>query len=468
MIAGGQDGVAVIGAGSSGLAAVKALARCDFPVVCFERGSAVGGNWRYQNDSGTSAAYASLRCNVSRRRMQYPSFPMPRSYGDFPSHTDMAAYLDAYTDAFRLRRHIRFATRVERVEPSGDGTWRVTALGGETTRHSAVVVAHGHHWEPRWPDLAGASTAQLMHAHDYRVPDPLAGKRVLVIGAGQSAVEIATEASRVAAQTLISVRTGTHVLPRYILGRPFDLLDVDLVNRLPWTFLNWLTGRLVRLARREDPAAYGFRPPRHRVLDQVPAVSSDLLPALRSGALSARPEVERVDGSTVAFVDGTRAEIDMIVCATGYRLTLPFLSPAVLAPRGMALPLYRRIVPPDVPGLYFIGLVDAPAGLLPIVERQSAWLADVLLGRIALPDRVGMMAAIDAAERRTVQRFPAELPHSIRCDPHAYLRLLARDRLLARLRRLVQPIADRQSLQSAHEVRHHEGGGTGELDRIDA
>lgn len=427
-----MSAVCVIGAGSSGLAAVRALAARGLPVVCFEKGSEVGGTWRYENDNGASAAYASLRCNVSRRRMEYPSFPMPTSYGDYPHHSAMAAYLAAYADTFRLRPLIRFSTTVERAEPR-DGSWHVTLRNGAVERFGTVVVANGHHWAPVWPILSGTATAPITHAHDYRTPDTFAGRRVLVVGAGQSAVEIALETSRVAARTVMSVRGGAHVVPRYLFGRPLDSLDAALPNRLPWPLLNWLMERLVRAARRDDPAAYGFRRPAHRLLEQIPAVSSELLPALRTGRVAVRPAVERLDGPRVRFADGSVEAIDRIVCATGYRISFPFLPPAVLAAEGVALPLYRRIVPPAVPGLYFIGLVDAPTGLLPVVERQSAWLADVLTGRLALPGQSAMRAAIDAAEPRTRERFPREPVHSIRCDPHAYLRTLARDRRRARL-----------------------------------
>src|SRR5215510_14392783 len=140
--------VAVIGAGSSGLAVLKALRDRGVDVECFERGSDVGGLWRYENDSGLSGAYASLRCNVSRRRMQYPSFPMPRSYGDFPSHRDMAAYFEAYVARFGLRRHIRFSTVVEQVAPDDGHGWRVELRSGQVAHHRVIVVANGHHWDP--------------------------------------------------------------------------------------------------------------------------------------------------------------------------------------------------------------------------------------------------------------------------------------------------------------------------------
>jgi dimethylaniline monooxygenase (N-oxide forming) len=441
-----DDRVCVIGAGCSGLAALKALRERAIGAVCLERGSDVGGNWRYENDSGLSGAYASLRTNVSRAHMQYRCFPMPASAGDFPHHSEMAAYLAGFGEAFDLRRSIRFSTRVERAEPRGDGSWHVTIAGGPTERYRAVVVASGHHWDPSWPDLPGASTARVIHARAYRTPDSFAAARVLVIGSGQSAVEIATEVSRVAARTILSVRHGAHVLPRRLLGAPFDRLDVDLVNRLPWPLLNWISKQVVRVARSDDPATYGFRRPAYRLLEQIPTVSSELGPALGSGAIAVRPEIRRLDGARVAFVDGSVEAIDRIVCATGYRISLPFLSPSLVAIRGTALPLYRRIVAPDLPGLYFIGMVDAPGGLLPIVERQSAWLADLLSGRLHLPPRAAMLAAIDAAEPRTRERFPLEPLHSIRCDPHAYLRLLARDRRRpvrrrAGVRCLLRPVA---------------------------
>lgn len=420
--------IGVIGGGGAGLATVKALSERGIPVVCYERGSNVGGNWRYENDSGTSAAYASLRCNISRRSMQFRSFPMPPSYGDFPTHADMTAYFEAYTERFDLRRHIRFSTTVARAEPRDPRGWRLTLENGETVEHEAIVVANGHHWSPQWPRLDGRSTVPIMHAQAYRTPDPFAGQRVLVIGAGQSAVEVATEVSQVAKRTLLSVRTGTHVIPRYLFGRPFDWLDLELINRLPWRFINWLLHTLVQTTRPGDVARYGLHTPPHRILEHIPAVSSDLFAALRSGAVVVKPGVEAVHDAEVRFTDGASETVDAIVCATGYRISCPFLPRTVLDPSDHAIPLYRRIVPPEVRGLYFIGLIDAPGGLLPIVETQASWLADLLAGTIVLPEAAAMWAAIDAGEHRSLERFPGDSPHTIRCDPHAYTRLLTRDR----------------------------------------
>ena len=162
--------VAVIGAGSSGLAVLHALHRHGVAVACFERGSDVGGLWRYQNDNGLSSAYASLRANVSRKRMEYPGFPMPGSYGDFPGHRDMATYLGAYADSFGLRELIGFGATVERLEPDLDGSWRIALDDGSVRHFRAVVVATGHDWYPKRPDGQGGFTGAVSHSHDYRAP----------------------------------------------------------------------------------------------------------------------------------------------------------------------------------------------------------------------------------------------------------------------------------------------------------
>jgi dimethylaniline monooxygenase (N-oxide forming) len=417
--------VAVIGAGSSGLAVLKALDECGLDVDCFERGSDVGGLWRYDNDNGLSSAYASLRTNVSRLRMEYPTFPMPRSYGDFPHHSQMASYLRAYAEEFGLRRRISFGMTVEGVVPDPGGGWRVALDDGSSRRYDAVVVATGHDWCPRLPEPPESFSGETSHSHDYRTPDPFAGRRVLVVGAGQSAAEIAVEVAAVAARTCISVRRGTHVIPRRIGGRPYDELDVSPLNRMPWRLMNLVFGRAV--ARELGPPPSSWPLADRPLLEGIPILSSDLLPAVRRGEVAVKPGIERVDGNRVLFADGDEEAFDRIIYATGYRISLPFLEPSVVASRGRELPLYRRIVAPGAPGLLFAGFVDAPGGLLPIVEAQGEWIAALVSGRLPLPAEGRIWRAIERSERRTRQRFPDEGSHSIRCDPHAYRRLLRWD-----------------------------------------
>jgi Flavin-binding monooxygenase-like len=421
----GAAEVAVVGAGSAGLAVLKALCDQGIDVECFERGSDVGGLWRYENDNGLSGAYASLRTNVSRRRMQYPTFPMPREYGDFPSHSDMAAYLGAYATAFELRPLIAFGSTVERLDRHRDGTWNVALDDGSVRSFKAVVVAIGLFWCPKHPRDPGRFDGEVSHSHDYRTPEPFAGRSALVVGAGQSAAEIAVEISGVARQTFMSVRGGAHVIPRWIGRRPYDATDVDPLNRLPWRVMNSIFRRRVAWELGSIPASWPV--PAQRVLEGIPIVSSDILPAVRRGSVVVKPAIERLMGDWVRFADASREQVDRLVYATGYRIELPFLSPSLVSTTSRDFPLYRRIAPPHLGGLFFAGFVDAPGGLLPVVETQGQWIAAALSGRLHLPAPTEMWRAIECAEGRTRERFPQESPTSVRCDPHAYRRLLQAD-----------------------------------------
>ena len=188
--------VCVIGAGSSGIASCQVLHARGIDFDCYEQGSGVGGNWRYGNDNGMSSAYESLFINTSREIMEYATYPMPKSYPDFPHHSQIAAYFDDYVDHFGFRDKIRFRTEVTRVARAPEGGWDVSsrpADGGdeETVRYDDVMVANGHHWDPRWPepDFPGEldDSVEVTHAHYYRNAKGYDDKNVLVLGIGNSA-----------------------------------------------------------------------------------------------------------------------------------------------------------------------------------------------------------------------------------------------------------------------------------------
>jgi cation diffusion facilitator CzcD-associated flavoprotein CzcO len=216
---GSHPRVCVIGAGSSGIAAAKALHQRGFAFDCFEASDRVGGNWVFRNANGVSAAYRSLHINTSRERMEFADFPMPKSYPDFPHHTHIARYFDAYVDHFGFRDRITFRTRVERAARGADGMWAVGLDSGEERRYDALLVANGHHWDPRWPEPAfpGADgfAGVQMHSHAYTGDDPdlFRDKHVVVLGMGNSAMDIAVEASFSAAATHLAARRGAWVVP---------------------------------------------------------------------------------------------------------------------------------------------------------------------------------------------------------------------------------------------------------------
>jgi len=427
--------VCIIGAGSSGIVAAQILDARGIPFDCFEKGSMIGGNWRYENDNGMSSAYRSLHINTSRRVMAFKSLPMPDHFPDYPDHFQMAAYFDEFADHFGLREKITFRTEVTKVEPV-DEAWTVTAKGPEGTEHNeryrAVLVANGHHWDPRWPEpgFPGADDfeGEQIHAHHYREPDVLRGKRVLVLGLGNSATDIAVESSRIAEKTFLAVRRGAYVLPKYMNGKPIDEVTTPLVSLLPLSVQRFFAMRGLEIAA-GDMTSYGLPKPDHKLFEAHPTVSSELLPRLGHGDIAVKPNIERFAGDrTIRFVDGSEEEIDLVVYCTGYKITFPFFDPKVFAAPDNRLPLYRRVVSVERPGLYFIGFIQPLGPIMPLAEAQCEWVADLLGGRATLPPAGEMKREIAKEERKMAKRFVTSKRHTVEVDFHPYLREIRRER----------------------------------------
>lgn len=434
--------VCIIGAGSSGIAAAQVLDARGVPFDCFEKGSQIGGNWRYENDNGMSSAYRSLHINTSRRVMAFKSLPMPDHYPDYPDHFQMAAYFDEFADHFGLREKITFRTEVTKVEPP-DGEWAVTTKGekgGENTeRYRAVLVANGHHWDPRWPEPAFPGSEEFegeqVHAHHYREPDILRGKRVLVLGLGNSACDIAVESSRIADKTFLAVRRGAYVIPKYMNGKPIDETTTPLISRLPLSVQRFFAMKGLEIAAGEM-TTYGLPEPDHKLFEAHPTVSSELLPRLGHGDITVKPNIERFGGGrTVRFVDGSEEEIDLVVYCTGYKVTFPFFDPKVFSAPDNRMPLFRRVVSVERPGLYFVGFIQPLGPIMPLAEAQCEWIADLLTGRAALPPAGEMKREIASEERKQAKRFVASKRHTVEVDFHPYLREIRRER-----KRVAQPV----------------------------
>jgi len=430
-----SEKVCIVGAGSSGLTACQVLGARGIPFDCFEKGSQIGGNWRYENDNGMSSAYRSLHINSSRKLMSYKAFPMPEDYPDYPSHEHIAAYFDAYAERFGLAERIRFNTEAVGVEPV-DGEWEVTVeeTGGrrETERYRAVLVANGHHWDPRWPEPpfpgSDAFEGEQIHAHYYREPAMLEGKRVLVLGIGNSAVDIAVESSRIADATFLAMRRSAYVLPKYLGGKPIDEASPPIVSRLPLAVQRLMMSRLLKLAIGEM-TDYGLPKPDHKLLEAHPTVSSEVLSRIGHGDIAVKPNIERFPGGRlVRFTDGSEEEIDLVVYCTGYKISFPFLPADVFDVRDNRIPLYRRVVSVESPGLYFIGFIQPLGPIMPIAEAQAEWIADLLSGRAALPSAEEMREEIADYERRMGKRFVSSKRHTIEVDFHPYLREIRRER----------------------------------------
>ncbi|MGC4807848.1 flavin-containing monooxygenase [Micromonospora sp. DT233] len=420
--------VAVVGAGAAGLATLKALADAGVPAVCFEATDTVGGLWVY--GSPDSPAYRTLHLNTSKSRTEFADHPMPAHWPDYPDHELVAGYLHDYAHRFGLRDAVRTGHTVTAVTAGDDGRWTVRATGphGEVTVDvEAVVVANGHNRVPRLPEpgYPGHCAAEQLHSHDYRGPEQLTGRRVLVVGGGNSAMDIAVDASHTARSTLLSLRRGVWVVPKYLLGRPSDTLNGALARRLPWRARQRISQAM--LAATVGPAArYGLPTPTHGFLQDHPTLSDGLLSRLTHGAVQARPGIAAFHDHRVEFTDGRVDDVDLVVWCTGYRVAIDFLDPALLGAGADTLALYRHVFHPDAPGLTFVGLMQSTGAAFPLVEAQARLVAAHLAGRYALPDAAAQRAACRAELRAATARWGSRRP-AMRVDFDTYLAELGRE-----------------------------------------
>lgn len=423
---------AIIGGGFSGLGVAAAFKRHGIPFEVLERDTGVGGNWRH-------GVYEGVHIISSRKTTQYSDYPMPERWPDFPSGAQMLEYLESYAAHHGLAPHIRFGTEVVRVAPLGReaGTWAVTTRpagaaddsAAVTRTYAGVVVCNGHHWAPRLPDYPGRFDGELIHAKAYRSREQLRGKRVLVIGGGNSACDIAVEAARVGRASSISLRRGYWFLPKTFLGVPL----VELMQ--PWMppFAQRALARtVVRLAvgRYEQ---YGLPHPDHAPFERHPTINSELLYLLRHGRITAHPDIARYDGAEVEFVDGARGAFDLVVAATGYDVRFPFLAEGVVSwSKGFPV-LMGGVMPPDHKNIYFFGLGQPRYGAGPLISagaellctavatqrKLEAPLGAVLAGLGSKPPRTWLLdpfAALRRAKfgRRVLPLLPAVAPWALR------------------------------------------------------
>jgi Flavin-binding monooxygenase-like len=422
----GEQRICVIGAGPCGLTALKNLLQAGCRnVVCYEESGAIGGNWAFTDDPQRSSVHACSHSISSRRRSSFDDFPMPNDYPDFPSHRQMLAYFTDYARAFQLAPHIRLGSHVEQCALGGDGRWTVRVIvNGETRAEpfDSVLVCSGHHREAFVPEYPGRFTGKIVHSSAYKRPDPFRGQRVLVVGAGNSAADIAVDVARLASRAALSMRQGTYFIPKLMFGQPVDVVYAFWKRKLPRPLLQSALKLWLRLAvgKWQD---YGLQTPADAPLEKPPTVNSSVLETLRRGLLVARRGIKRYDGQTVHFTDGTQEAFDAIIMATGFRTSFPFL-PGRVADWDMATTprLYLKMMHPTIPSLFFIGLFQPIGCIWRLADYQARIAALQLSGRLQRPSDIDARIRHEVA--RPQYRFDPSPRHAIEVDYHAFRREL--------------------------------------------
>ncbi len=421
--------VCLIGAGCSGITTAKRLQDHGIDYDHFELSDDVGGNWYFGNPNGMSAAYESLHIDTSKTRLQFEDFPAPEDWPDFPHHSQMHQYFRDYVDHFGLRDNIEFETGVDRAvrrddgpsTGSGQAVWEVTLSTGEQRSYTDLVVANGHHWSPRMPDYPGHFDGVLMHSHAYRSPfDPvdLRGKTVIVVGMGNSGLDLASELSArwMTRKLYVSARRGVWVLTKYRNGLPADKMMTP--PEVPREEGLRMARAMIKeqLGRMSD---YGLPEPDHEPLAAHPSVSADFLTKAGSGDIHMLPAIERLGGRTVHLVDGTTVEADVIICATGYDIRFPFFDEdeVELHPDSdHRYPLFKRMIKPGVDHLFFLGLAQSSPTIVNLAEQQSKLLAKLLTGDYVLPPVAEQEQIMRADEEDHLRQYYSAPRHTIQID----------------------------------------------------
>jgi hypothetical protein len=386
------DKYCILGAGSSGLAVAKNFQQLGIPYDCLEREDDVGGNWYYGKPH--SSVYRSTRLISSKRLTEYTDYPMPESYPEHPDHESVWRYLRSYAEHFRLYRHIQFQTCVERVAAAGATDWIVTLAGGERRRYRGVVIANGHNWDPHWPDYEGRFDGDVLHSSQYKMPSVLAGRRVLVVGGGNSGFDIAAEGARHAARTCHSLRRSYPVLPKSFRGRPVDECG-DWMRR--WRLPLWLRRLGAARVRRlvwGTPKYAGLPQPDHKLFESHPVINSRWPYEVAQGAIIVKPDIAELRRGQVQFADGSTEPFDLIIYATGFNISFPFLDTSELNWRDGRPDLYLNVFHPVRDDLFVAGLIQPNSGQFGLVDCQAQLIARYLCGL--------------AHESRAAQRFQAQ------------------------------------------------------------
>lgn len=370
--------VGIIGAGASGIGVARQLkqAGIDFEIV--EATSKMGGNW--QPTGPSSKMYESAHLISSKKNTQFTDHPMPQDYPAYPRHSLFYRYLNEIAETNGLQEATRFDSKVTEMKPAGDG-WRLAFEDGGSAEYEMVILCNGLLGKPVLPAIADDATCESFHAVEYKSPSTFTGKRVLIVGGGNSGCDIAVDATKTAERVFHSTRRGYHYMPKFIDGRPTQEWLMDESAKFKDAASYWEhVERTFKLAgfKGED---FGLPAPDHPIEACHPIMNSQILFHIGHGDIDAKPDLESIEGDTAVFSDGTREQVDVIVWATGYRVDIPFLDPAIFDWRDKLSSTFLRMVPAEFDNLLFVGYLNSPSGIGNLVNTMARFVVSYVQGR---------------------------------------------------------------------------------------
>ena len=414
--------VAVIGAGPSGITAIKNLKDQGIDILAFDRNSDVGGNWIYSENDSHSSVFETTHIISSKTLSQYEDFTFDDfdpNTSDYPSHDELRRYFQAYARQFDLYPHIQFETMVLNCARLENGHWLLT-LEKEGKEYQEefthLVVCNGHHWNPRWPSYPGKFTGEFLHSHSFKKAASSADKRVLVIGGGNSACDVAVETSRVSAFTAISWRRGYRIIPKFFFGKPSDIIGLKS-NWIPTPIRTFFFDVLLKILV-GDNKLYGLRPVETKFGETHPTINDELLYKIRHGKVHPRLDIQRLDGKKVIFEDGREESYDTIIACTGYYLSHPFFDRNLIDYSSGPVPLYLKMLNPSMDNLYFVGMFQPLGCIWPGAELQAKIMAREVAGLWKRPSNTAELCQKEVENPHYKQINTPR--HTITVDAHRF------------------------------------------------
>jgi cation diffusion facilitator CzcD-associated flavoprotein CzcO len=397
----------IIGAGPSGLAVARHLKAASIPFAGYDMNAGPGGLWRHGEPRGR--VYASAHLISSTKGTQYPDYPFPQGTSDYPNHREVMGYLEDYAEHFGLRNCFRWNTEIVSVAQDGD-RWAIRLSSGEVEYFAGVVIANGHLWDPAMPDLPGSFDGEVVHSSAVKDSRMFADKRVLIVGSGNTGCDLAVDAAHHARSVAWSVRSGNWFVPKYIMGKPADgASKKGLKNLLPLKWRARIDQALLSIVA-GPPDVFGLPKPKHHLYERIPIVNTLILYHLGQGDVIRHPKIVSSEGKTVHFADGSKTEADLIVMATGYRVSIPFIDPRLLNWRDGAPDLLLNIASPNVPGLFVAGLLEATSGGFHVRDAQAQFITALI--RSGLTPKNYPKDLMRHAERERTMRRPSQTGQS--------------------------------------------------------